>query len=275
MTMGALLCVGGQAAQPAHLSQTGQIARPERLVLTYVANAGVLVASGDFKVLIDALFEKPDPEYRAPTSEMLGKIITGTAPFDGVDLVLVTHSHPDHFDARLAARYLERSPKVVVLAPSDAVSEMRKVAGNWPRIEPRVVSLDIKMGEKWKRDLKRIPVTALRTLHGAQASPMNVMYLFELGGWRIFHEGDSPGNVDDYRAFGLGGDPIDLALVHFWFPLDPDCARFLQEDLKPNHIALTHLPIRLEADAPVKIDVVRQYYKDIVILLPGMPAKIL
>jgi hypothetical protein len=34
-----------------------------------------------------------------------------------------------------------------------------------------------------------------------------------------------------------------------------------------------HLPVRLEGDAPGKIDQVRQFYKDIFLLLPGMPAK--
>jgi hypothetical protein len=103
---------------------------------------------------------------------------------------------------------------------------------------------------------------------------MNIMYLFDLGGWRVFHEGDSPGKVDEYRAFGLGREPVDLALVHFWFPLEPNCARFLREVLKPGHIALTHLPIRLESDAPGKIDQVRKDYGDIFLLLPGMKPKV-
>src|SRR5512136_159093 len=33
------------------------------LVLTYIANEGVLLASGHHKVLIDALFDRPDSAY--------------------------------------------------------------------------------------------------------------------------------------------------------------------------------------------------------------------
>lgn len=150
------------------------------------------------------------------------------------------------------------------------------MAADWTRIEPRVVSLEIKVGEKETRDLKGISVTAFRTLHsGNRESPMNLMYFLALDGWRIFHEGDSSAQPDEYQRFGLGAALVDLALVHYWFPLDPNCARFLQEVLKPSHIALTHLPIRLEGDAPGKIDQVRQFYKDIFLLLPGMPAKVL
>jgi L-ascorbate metabolism protein UlaG (beta-lactamase superfamily) len=247
----------------------------EPLVLTYVANAGVLVGSGDAKIMIDTLFDKPNPEYRAPTPEVLDKMMKGGMPFDGVDLVLVTHNHPDHFDASVAVRYLEARPDPVLLAPKDAVEEMRKVAADWTRLETRVISFDLKVGEKAGQDCKRIPVTAFRTLHsGDRDAPMNLMYLVDLDGWRVFHEGDSNGKPDVYQNFGLGGVPVDLALVHYWFPLEPNCARYLQEVLTPDHIALTHLPKRLEGDAPGKIDQVRKFYKDIFLLLPGMPAKV-
>ncbi len=255
-------------------ARPGEAGRTGPLRLTFIANAGVLVSSDERKVLIDALFDKPNPEYRAPSPDVLEKIMAGEAPFDGIDLVLITHDHPDHFDATLAARYMERNSSPVLVAPADAVAEMREAAADWAAIEPRVVPLDLKVGEKAERDLKRIPITAFRTLHGKQDSPMNIMYLLELDGRRVFHEGDSPGNVEEYRSFGLGGAPVDLALVHFWFPLDPNCARFLQEVLKPDHIALTHLPIRLETDAPGKIDQVKASYKDVFLLLPGLPVKI-
>lgn len=264
----------GQTAQGLGPWNTDQDGRREPLQLTYIANEGVMISSGNQKVLIDALFDKPNAEYRAPSPDVLVKIMKGEAPYDGVDLLLVTHNHPDHFDAPLAARYMAMFPGSILLAPADAVAELRKAAADWIKIESRVVSFDIKVGEKELRDLKQVQVTAFRTLHsGDRESPMNVMYLFELNSWRIFHEGDSPGKADEYRDFGLGSTPVDLALVHFWFPLEPNCARYLQEVLKPDHIGLMHLPIRLESDAPGKIDQVRKYYKDIFLTLPGMPAK--
>jgi len=249
-------------------------AKTTPVLLTYVANMGVLVGSGETKVLIDALFDKPNPEYRAPGPDTLDRMMKGAAPFDGVDLVLVTHNHPDHFNASVAVRYLESLPGPVFLAPADAVAEMRKVAVDWPMIKPRVISLDLKVGENEKRVLAQIPLTIIRTLHsGNRDTPMNLMYLFDLDGRRIFHEGDSTGKPEVFQGFGLETAPVDLAVVHFWFPLDPNISKFLQEIFTPDHIALTHLPIHLEDDAPGKIDMVRQSYKDIFLLLPGMPAK--
>lgn len=249
-------------------------AAPAPLELTYLANMGVMVRSGGTKVLIDALFDKPNPDYRAPAPDALDRILKGEAPFDGVDLVLVTHNHPDHLDPALAVRYLESRPEPVLVAPADAVEAMRRAASDWTKIGPRVVPIDLKVGEKERRTLKGVTVTACRTLHsGDLDAPMNLMYIIELNGRRVWHEGDTNGKPEVFRAFGLDKTSVDLAVVHFWLPLEPNAARFLQEDLKAAHIALAHLPVRLEGDAPGKIDLVRAYYKDIFLLLPGTPTK--
>ena len=149
-------CGQAGAATPGSLRPSGGVQSP--LTLTYVANMGVLVSAADTKVLIDALFDKPNPEYRAPTP--------------------------------------------------------------------------------------------------------------------VWHEGDPNGRCEIFEVFGLKYARLDLAVIHFWYPLEPNCARFLQEDLKAGHIALSHLPIRLEGDAPGKIDMVRQFYQDLTLLLPGIPAKV-
>ena len=268
------MCTSWQAWPQARPDQTSRAGGKAPLSLTYVANSGVLAAAGNVKVLIDALFDKPNPEYRAPAPEVLEKITKGTTPFDGVKAAFVTHNHPDHFDARVAIRFLETCRDALVVAPADAVAEMRGAAADWARVERRVISIDVAIGEQVTRNVGPIKVTAFRTPHsGGSDSPTNIMYLLEFNGWRLFHEGDSPGNVEEYERLGLGSARVDLALVHFWFPLEPNCARFLQEVLRPAHFALTHLPIRLEGDAPGKIDLVKKYYNDIFLLLPGMATK--
>lgn len=247
----------------------------QSLALTRVANSGVLLATGTNKVLIDALFTAAPPEYRSPDPATLDKMLTGAAPFDEVSLVLVTHNHPDHLDAGLAARYLETFPKIILAAPADAVEDLRTRAADWAKLAPRVVVFDLAVGEQATRTVAGFTLTAYRTWHsGQRESPMNLMYSLRFGGWQIFHEGDSDATLDEFREFGLGRSAIDLALVHYWFPLVPETATLLQEVLRPAHIGLTHLPVRLEGDAPGKIDQVRSHYRDIFLLLPGMPVKL-
>ncbi len=246
------------------------------LSLSPIANAGVLVACGGQKVLIDALFDKPNPVYRAPGAELLEKMKKGEPPFDGVDLILVTHNHSDHFSPGLALQYLQARPEATLVAPSDAVTEMRKLSTDWAKVEPRVVALDLKLGEKTGLNIEGIPLTAFRTLHGDRDTPMNLMYLFEVGGRRVFHEGDSNTNSREWWCFGLGGAPIDLALVHYWMPFVPEQVDLLREVLAPTHVALIHLPIKDEAgEWPARVERVKPFFNDIFLMLPTLPVKVL
>jgi hypothetical protein len=72
----------GAARQPArgmNSQKTDIPGRRKPLRLTFIANEGVLVSSGDKKVLIDALFDKPNAEYRAPSKDIF-LMLPGTPP---------------------------------------------------------------------------------------------------------------------------------------------------------------------------------------------------
>jgi L-ascorbate metabolism protein UlaG (beta-lactamase superfamily) len=232
--------------------------------VTYLANEGVMITTEGHKVLIDALFDDPNPNYRAPSEEMLKGMQSGRAPFDDVDLVLVTHNHPDHFSPSFAARFMENNPNVLLMAAKDAVTAMKDNVKNWGQIQDRVFPFELEPGETAEKTVGRIAVKTYRTLHsGDLDSPHNLMYLIKMDGRTIFHEGDSAGKLEIFKDLGLEKEKIDLALVHFWFPLHPEGERIILDVLKPDHVGLIHLPIRLESDAPSKIDAVKFKYKDI------------
>jgi len=69
---------------------------------------------------------------------------------------------------------------------------------------------------------------------------------------------------------------ICLTVVQYSWLIHPHLPfrGFLLEFLKPGHIALAHVNIKRESDAEVMIDKVRHNYKDIFVLLPGMPVKV-
>ena len=216
------------------------------LQLTYIANEGVMVATGSHRILIDALFDAPNPVYAAPPPELLEEMIGGEAPFEDIDLCLVTHNHPDHFRAWVVERFLLGNPRAVMIAPLDVVEVMRDSAEHWPDFDDRVIPIDLLVGERSTQLQVGIRVHAFRTLHsGARESPMNVMYLVEMDDWLVFHEGDSNINPDSFLGVAEEGRMIDLALVHYWAPFE-DAGRQMLEILMPRHIGLIHLPIEQE-----------------------------
>lgn len=95
---GALASVSAQSSGP--------------IELTYIANEGFLITGGGKKVLVDALLREGIPEsYLRPAPETLKKMEASQPPFDGVDLVLATHFHRDHFNAGSVAAHLRANPR--------------------------------------------------------------------------------------------------------------------------------------------------------------------
>ena len=191
-------------------------ARPgERVLrLTHVANEGVHVSTGARAVLIDALFDAPNPAYAAPAPDVLAKLIAGEAPFAGIELLLVTHNHPDHFRVAVVDRFLVAHPRVVMMAPADLVRALRDSAGNWPSYAARVRSIDLRPGERTTEEWAGGRVLAFRTLHGRTSeSPMNLMYLVEMDGWTVFHEGAGQALQEPLHA-SRDGEPPAGAFEH-------------------------------------------------------------
>lgn len=252
-------------------SETG-----DSLTLTYIANMGVLVSSADSKIMVDCLFDGPTGgRCRFPAAGTLDSMMRGISPFDDVDLVLVTHKDRDHFDSAVAVRYLEARPEPLLVVPADAAEKMRAVGSAWSKIESRVVIVDLEIGETLNTEVGNIPVTIFSTTHGTSPWPMNLMYLIEVDGWRVFHEGDASGKADDYLAFGLDTVDFDLAVVQHTWPFHPHLPyrRFFQEDFKAHHIALAHIDIKRESSIASDLGNVRKYYEDIFPLLPDTPVR--
>ena len=71
----------------------------DRIEITYLANAGFLLAAGNHKVLIDGLFREGVDEYATLPLEARERVETAQPPFDTVDVVyynyLERHIHLD------------------------------------------------------------------------------------------------------------------------------------------------------------------------------------
>jgi L-ascorbate metabolism protein UlaG (beta-lactamase superfamily) len=118
---------GGTAAN--HPSRQ-RAAAPVTAQAQYLANASVLVTHGDTKVVFDPLYRNDFGQYRLVPAQTEGALFDGTAPFDGLDAVFVSHYHEDHFSAADVLRLLEARPGLRLFAPAQAVAGMRAISAD-------------------------------------------------------------------------------------------------------------------------------------------------
>ena len=119
---------GFAANQPAGQPAATRAAAPVSAKAQYLANASVLVTHGDTKVVFDPLFRNDFGQYALVPAQTERALFEGTAPFDGLDAVFVSHYHEDHFSAVDVLRLLEARPGLRLFAPAQAVAGMREVS---------------------------------------------------------------------------------------------------------------------------------------------------
>jgi len=122
-----------------------------------------MVRSAAGSVLIDGLYGAEAEGYHTPPAAALAMLRAARAPFDGVDLVLATHFHEDHFDAGVAAGFLRASEKTWFASTPQAVALLLARA---PELAPRAVSIEAPEGVRVGRDFGPIRVEAFGLSHG-------------------------------------------------------------------------------------------------------------
>lgn len=189
--------------------------------VTLIANEGVHIATPEAAFYVDAFFG----------NLLGGRSHRGPGEVAKADLILVTHSHWDHFDARQVAEAAGRTGATVV-GPQSVIRQLRgEVAATaLHEMEPPPAR-----GREPARSVTaRFPaatVTAYRTFHSRDHNS----YLVETPGFRFFHDGD---NEDTRRIEAAKLGRLDALLIGPW--LGGGWVEFI-ETLAPTRYFLIHL----------------------------------
>jgi len=219
-----------------------QPALGEGVEITHLANEGFLLVAGEDKVLVDALFPGLRGYPRVP-EPLRADLEAAEAPFDGVDLILATHFHGDHFGAREVARHLEASTALFVSTP-DAIEKLEAVShGPFEAVAHHPAE-----GERTRLEVSPgLSVTVLNLHHGrGRPQIQNLGFIIELGGLKILHVGDTEVSARDIRPYALAGEKIDIALLPGWL-LAQQSMRPVVDEIGPARIIAMHLA---SPDAP-------------------------
>ncbi len=219
--------------------------------VTYVGNAGFLITVRDKKVLIDAMFDGFPGGYKLP-ADVADALQNARPPFDGVDLILATHNHADHFSADMVRRHMEANPEAILVAGP-------QVAGQLSAFGTRVVPLTATAGNAATTTQNEIRVQAIYLCHGVfpagQKEVVNYGYVVTIGDVSFFHMGDmDPDTVgmDVFRSYGLADRQLDFAFIeHFYLAgtyAAPDLvAAIAAKYILPAHYEYTTVPVLRDA----------------------------
>jgi L-ascorbate metabolism protein UlaG (beta-lactamase superfamily) len=200
--------------------------------VTYLGNCGFLVQVGGKKVLFD--LEGPDESYSRLASEQ--------APFDGLDLVLISHAHGDHVDPARMVKSLSANGKLVLYTTTETRDVLKMAAASsFAAIEDRIIAVDPGDSGVSVKTIAGMNVEFLQFYHGSDAkldSPPKVLgFVVEVDGKRIFHLSDvdfsNERNMKVLKSWALRNEKIDVLFSHWGLLIEnPYTAREVLESVK-------------------------------------------
>jgi L-ascorbate metabolism protein UlaG (beta-lactamase superfamily) len=228
------------------------IPKKEELRVTYLANCGFLYETNNSKVLIDPFGTEYGSFFYLPSDETKEKIIDGKIPFNNIDLLLITHIHGDHFNAKLTEGFLLNNKKAKVICPSQVYRQMKDSCKSFAQIKSQIISPALSMNESKKMKIKGISVTAIRMQHGANRSLEGLSYsdytdyektedfgyIIHFSKKTVFHQGDGCLKLNE-KALKNIDCSIDIAHLSF-FDWDSTSLDILKKDIKAEKVIFMH-----------------------------------
>jgi L-ascorbate metabolism protein UlaG (beta-lactamase superfamily) len=223
----------------------------------YLANEGIMIVNGDTKILFDPLYRESYGQYLLMSEEMEGNIFTGTAPYDGIDAIFISHHHGDHFSPEDILRLLEAQPKINLYAPAQAVIAMRAIASNDQAvIFDRVsgVSLEYK-DEPVSLNMEGLMIEAVRIPHSGWPTGRlgieNIVWRVRLNNQTtVVHMGDADPNDIHFSqdAEYWNRNYPDMAFPPYWFFSAGGGRNILENRMKAVRSVGIHVPVIIPGD---------------------------
>lgn len=200
------------------------------------------MTAGDTRVVIDGLFRqyRTYPYLPPPHRDQLEG---GAPPFHGIDLVLVSHRHGDHFHPASVARHLAANDGAHLVAAEQIVSELQQQS-EYAAITARITSLTPATGTRVGVTAGGVSVEVLGLGHGPHHQDIqNLGYIVTVGGMRFLHLGDAPPSPEVFAPLNLADANIDVAFLPAWFLTEG--ASLVREHIRPKHIVAVHMSARM------------------------------
>lgn len=228
---------GGENQQVADLNEPPP-ASGWTVEVTYLANAGVMLRSGDTKVLIDGLF-RPYEGYPVLPESYREQLERAQPPFDGIDLILVSHQHGDHFQAESVARYLQSQPDAMLVVSDQLGDAVAAVVGD-SSLNTQIAPLTLGLGAEQVVMMDDVAVSVMSVGHGtgAHREVANFAHAVKLGDLVFLHVGDADFSQGLLEQIQLPN--IDVAFLPPWFLNEG--ADFVRTHIQPKHIVAVHMP---------------------------------
>jgi L-ascorbate metabolism protein UlaG (beta-lactamase superfamily) len=241
--------------------------------ITYIANEGFLLETAKHKILIDALFGNIEGNWcDQPGDSLMNLMFNGIRPFNDIEIILISHSHSDHFWAPLVINFLQKNSNAVLVCP-EQVNEVLMKNKEYASVSGNIHPLKSETIFDTTLYIHEASIRVLRLKHGSwfekdsvsgksidlHQNVENFGYLIKADGFTFLHTGDgSVENKAQFSRYDLAAGEIDVAFFDRVF-LRPEGLNLIGEYIRAKNIIFMHIE-------PGK----GEYYRSVIKSIPEM-----
>lgn len=211
----------------------------------YLGNSAVLVESNGKKVLFDPFFHNDFGIYQLVPEHIQHAIMQGDAPYDGIDAIVISHAHEDHFSASDVATYLGRFPKTRLIAPQQAIDLIAEYSLPATQLIGFDIAFDAPPQQKQVDDIR---IQAVRIPHAgwpARKEVQNIVFQIVLGdSFSVMHMGDADPDDVHYLPYKSHWQNHNTTVnfAPYWFFMSAEGRDILNEILQVEENIGVHVP---------------------------------
>ena len=232
----------GQAKRSEVVKQNEAKEIPD-LTIRYIANEGVLIRAGNRQILIDGLHREYKPAYAFPPPDLQRLLETGEKPYDKINLLLASHIHLDHFHAASIGLHLKNNRSAIFASSEQAIAEIAENFADYEKIKARIkpVAYEWKKSSDYNQDGIKVRFLGLRHANAQFVGIQNFGHLIEIGGRKLLHIGDADMTAENFSAFTLAKENIDVAFIPYWFLLSEAGRKLVKDQFNPKQVIAVHI----------------------------------
>lgn len=224
---------------------------------TYLGNEAVMVEHAGNKILFDPFFHNGFNIYQTVPEDIREAIFSGTAPYDNIDAIFISHAHADHFSADDMVDFLLEHEITQLIAPQQAIDAVLELEDfeDLSTIKPRLHAItlaykdtpvELKIGD--------LDIDAVRIPHAGwpqRAEVANIVFRVSLSNEvTVIHMGDADANDKHFKPLldHWKKTITNTAFPPYWFFFS-DTGKFILNDrINANESIGIHVPINVPVE---------------------------
>jgi len=221
---------------------------------TYLGNEGVLVSTAVGKVLFDPFFHNDYGTYQLVPEEIRSAIFDGEAPYDSIDVIVISHAHGDHFAAKDSLAYLQKNKHTKMVAPKQAIDLVEVLEGS-DAVKSQLLAVELAVGDvPVTHTLGAIDVESVRIPHAGWPSRKDVSNLVHRVSFRgklsVTHMGDADPNDIHFKPYAEHWQKVrtNMAFPPYWFFTSKQGPMILSDRINADKSVGVHVPVETPND---------------------------